>query len=373
MPHPEPSPGLPARTSRPAVRSRRRRSSQIRAFLRWYRVLSRAVQRTVLNVAAHDCLNVAQSTAYSAIVALFPALIFAAAVIGLIPDTAPIRFQLAAFFARVLPPGVGPLLEAAVENTPNHIHSLRALISAAIVSFLGASNVIATLMEGMRRARELPDNWSFWERRRRSFELVPLALAPLAVVSLLVVFGHAVSGWLSAGAGPEVRNSIYVITMLIRWTVALGTSVSVIALLYHLGVPDGPLGLPRGAFGGHRPSWIRLPVTRGHVPPAPAPVAAMRSWQASLPGAIMATAMWFLTTLAFGWYVTRFANYSEVYGSLGAGIALLFWLYIISLSVLCGAEFNVQFEMLYHVYFSRRLSGTLPKVIRPAATDSNES
>jgi uncharacterized BrkB/YihY/UPF0761 family membrane protein len=48
--------------------------------------------------------------------------------------------------------------------------------------------------------------------------------------------------------------------------------------------------------------------------------------------------------LLFGWYVTRFANYSEVYGSLGAGIALLFWLYIISLSVLCGAEFNAQLD-----------------------------
>ena len=54
--------------------------------------------------------------------------------------------------------------------------------------------------------------------------------------------------------------------------------------------------------------------------------------------------MWFLTTLAFGWYVTRFANYSEVYGSIGAAIALLLWLYIVSLSVLCGAEFNAQFD-----------------------------
>jgi membrane protein len=286
-------------------------------------------------------------------VALFPALIFAAAIIGLIPDTAPVRFQLASFFNRVLPPGVSPLLEAAFESTPNHIHSLRALISAAFVSFLGASNVIATLMEGMRRARELPDNWSFWERRRRSFELVPLALAPLAVASLLVVFGHTVSGWLAASTGPEVRGSIYTITVLVRWIVALGTSVSVIALLYHLGVADGPLGVPRGAFGDNRPNWMRLPVTRGMVPPAPAPPSRPRAWRASLPGAVMATAMWFLTTLAFGWYVTRFANYSEVYGSLGAGIALLFWLYIISLSVLCGAEFNAQFESLYHSYFGR--------------------
>ncbi len=52
--------------------------------------------------------------------------------------------------------------------------------------------------------------------------------------------------------------------------------------------------------------------------------------------------MWFITTLLFGLYVTRFANYSQVYGSLGAAIALMFWLYIIALSVLCGAEFNAQ-------------------------------
>jgi len=68
-------------------------------------------------------------------------------------------------------------------------------------------------------------------------------------------------------------------------------------------------------------------------------------WRRVLPGAIAATAMWFFTTLVFGWYVTRFANYSQVYGSLGAGIALLFWLYIVSLSVFFGAEFNSQFHL----------------------------
>ena len=53
--------------------------------------------------------------------------------------------------------------------------------------------------------------------------------------------------------------------------------------------------------------------------------------------------MWFISTLVFGWYVTRVANYSAVYGSLGAGIALLFWLYLVFLSVLFGAEFNEEF------------------------------
>lgn len=290
-----------------------------------YKVLTRAVHRTFLAVLDHDVLNVAQSTAYSAIVALFPALIVAAAVIGLLPDTAPVRAQMTAFFDRVLPPGVGALLGVAFGPDLNHTHTLRALVSAGIVSFLGASNVIATLMEGLRRAEELPDIWTFWERRRRAFRLVPLSLAPLAIVSVLVVFGHAITTWLASKFGPEVRATIYGVTLLARWVIALGASVSVIGVLYHQGVPEPTEGEGR----------------------------LLRPWQSVLPGAVMATLMWFFTTLLFGWYVTRFANYSEVYGSLGAGIALLFWLYIISLSVLSGAEFNVQFEPQLAAHFGQ--------------------
>jgi membrane protein len=299
---------------------------------RLYRVISRAVHGTFFSVLEHDCLNIAQSTAYSAIVALFPALIVAAALINLLPDTAPIRFQLAAFFGRVLPPGVTPLFAIAFGNAP-HTHSVRALISAAIVSFLGASNVIATLMEGLRRAQDQRrDSWTFWQRRLRSFKLVPLALAPLALVSLLVMFGHAVTGWFLSSVGPTVRAVFFAVTLIIRWVVALSASVGVVALIYHAGVPDDTPATITPRFGGVRGTLDEHVFS--HVPLI----------RATLPGAIVATVMWFVTTLLFGWYVTRFANYSEVYGSLGTGIALLFWLYIISLSVLCGAEFNAQLD-----------------------------
>jgi membrane protein len=311
-------------------------------------VLSRAFHRTLFSVIDHDCLNVAQSTAYSAIVALFPALIVAAAVIGLLPDTAPVRFQLAEFFERVLPPGVSQLLDAAFEITPKHTHSVRALVSAGIVSFLGASNVIATLMEGLRRARELPaDAWTFWQRRRRTFELVPLCLAPFAVISVFIIFGHAVTGWLVSIIGPQVRAPIYGTTVLIRWIGALAASVGLIALIYHLGVPDSLPAAPSSRRkAASRDIYRRLPGM--DTTAALLKTLTPRTWRVILPGALVATAMWFLTTLAFGWYVTRFANYSEVYGSLGAGIALLFWLYIVSLSVLCGAEFNAQFDAQLH-------------------------
>lgn len=306
--------------------------------LRWlYRVLPRALRATFFSVLEHDCLNIAQSTAYSGIVALFPALIVAAAVVNLLPDTAPLRFQVTALFSRVLPPGVSPLFGIAFGNTP-HTHSVRAMLSASIVSFLGASNVIATLMEGLRRAQhQSRDSWSFWQRRLRSFKLVPLALAPLGLVSLLLVFGHAATAWFVPYLAPAFRAIFSPVALIVRWIAALSASVGVIALLYHAGIPyDRPAVTPLKHGRVYR-------ALEGEV------FSQMHQIRATLPGAILATIMWFVTTLLFGWYVTRFANYSEVYGSLGAGIALLFWLYIISLSVLCGAEFNAQLDRAHAV------------------------
>jgi membrane protein len=293
--------GLTPRTHRPWYQ----RGAPARRLVR----LPVILHRTFLRAAAHDCLNIAQSTAYSAIVALFPALIVAAAIVSLLPDTAPARFQLSLFFDRVLPPDVTPLLEGYFVASP-HTQSTRALAVALVVSITGASSVIATLMEGVRRANDLPaDCWTFWQRRRRAFLLVPLSLIPFALATVLVVFGHYITLWLTLNIMPFARAPVYLLALLLRWIVALVCSTGIVALIYHMGTPM------------------------------------QQSWKRTLPGAIMSTAMWFLATLVFGWYVTRFANYSQVYGSLGAAIALLFWLYIISLSVLCGAEFNTEF---YH-------------------------
>jgi len=271
------------------------------------------LHRTALRAADHDAFNLAQSAAYSAMVSLFPALIVAAALIALLPDNAPIHAQVGTLIARFLPSDVIPLLEGYFAPSPQHTKSTHALIVAFLVSVSGASTVITTFMEGLRRAHELPDNcWTFWSRRARALALVPLSLVPMAIASGMVIFGHIFIAWMTHYVPPEIRESAYVIAFALRWVVAFIGSVGLIALLYHMGTP------------------IRQP------------------WRRVVPGAITATAMWFLTTLAFGWYVTRFANYTQVYGSLGAGIALLFWLYIFPLSFFCGAELNEHFARHSH-------------------------
>ena len=111
--------------------------------------------------------------------------------------------------------------------------------------------------------------------------------------------------------------SVYVVAFLLRWTIALLGSVGILAVIYHLGTD-----LSRHMREHLEEPWIREPWRM---------LRSDWSWRKSLPGATLATVLWFAATLLFGFYVTRYANYGHVYGSLGAAIALLFWLYLIHL------------------------------------------
>ena len=273
------------------------------------------LKRAVVQALAHDVLNLGQSAAYSAMVALFPALIVAAAGVAVLPDVTGLRGQIGYFVREVLPAPVFPLVKSYFEGAGPH--TLRALATASFVSLLGGSSVMATLMEGLARAEKMPvhgsraagaeGRWTFWQARGRALVLAAAVLIPLVVATTLVMFGQYLSLWLGAYLPAGPRGVFLAAVLVVRWAVALAGVAGVTALIYHVGSPK------------------------------------QRHWKRTVPGAVVATLLWFATTLAFGWYVTRFANYREVYGSLGTGIALLVWLYLVFLSVLCGAEFNVQF------------------------------
>ena len=69
-------------------------------------------------------------------------------------------------------------------------------------------------------------------------------------------------------------------------------------------------------------------------------------WSRVWPGAILATILWLLATLGFGWYVRNITNYNVLYGSVGTSIALLIWMYLIAAIALFGCEFNAENERL---------------------------
>jgi membrane protein len=75
---------------------------------------------------------------------------------------------------------------------------------------------------------------------------------------------------------------------------------------------------------------------------------------------VLATVLWFASTTIFGWYLRHYADYGVIYGSVGTAIALLVWLYLVSLVILIGAEFNAA-------RYPRYLFGSFSKLDRNAA------
>lgn len=270
------------------------------------------VRLASLNAFQHDCLNTAKATAYSAIFAIFPVIAVVAAMIALVPYTGPLRSQIEVFAVRVLPDSVWPLFSGFFNAEHSKPQSTTVLLGAAFVSIGGAAGVLATLMEGFRRAYGLTEDcWgSGWRGRARqwvqSYLMVPIAVVPLAVASVLVVFGHYILQTMMHFSPTGWDTGLYWTANVVRWVASLGATSAVLAVIYRFGIPVRP------------------------------------SWREVLPGATFATATWFVSTVAFGFYVTRFSHYSRVYGSLGTGVVLLVWLFLTSLTVLCGAELNAE-------------------------------
>jgi membrane protein len=261
------------------------------------------IREALLLALAHDVVNTAKAAAYSGMLMFFPAILVFATLVAQVEEGPSLVGEMRTVFEQFLPADTLDLVQSSV-NT-NHRQSSQLVFSAVLLSLFAGLGVMLSLMEGFRRAYQLPpEDWSFWGRRIRAMLLVPIALVPLALASLVIVFGHQIELWIIDNSGHELRHIVIFFWRGVRWMVALVTIATVLTALYHFGTR-------------RKEHWLRV-----------------------APGAITGTLIWFPATLAYGWYVTTVANYTRLYGSFAAGIATLVWLYITSFSVLVGAELN---------------------------------
>jgi membrane protein len=257
----------------------------------------------LLQALAHDVVNTAKAAAYSGMLMFFPTVLVITTLVSQVEESTSLIGESRAVLEQFLPPDTLDLVQSAILT--HHLHSNQLILSASILSLFAGLGVMLSLMEGFRRAYQLPpEDWTFWGRRARALALVPIALLPLGLASLIIVFGHQIEIWIIENAGHELRPFVVLFWRFIRWLVSIGTILTVLTALYHFGTR-------------RREHWLWV-----------------------LPGAIAGTLIWFPVTLAYGFYVTRVADYTRIYGSFAAGIATLVWLYLSSFSVLLGAELN---------------------------------
>lgn len=275
---------------------------------RFFSLLRRAVWRAF----GHDAFAIAKASAYSSILTFFPTLLVLGSVLAARRNTRAFLSEISEALGRILPAGA-TTAQAYLRGSTGR--SVGLLVSTSFLTLWLASGVMVSWMDGFRRCYELPKVWGLVKERFIAFSLVILAGIPLSCSTILVAFGNRIETRILFHIGHEFSPYVYLTWMLVRWIIAIVTSVAVIALIYHNAVPR------------------------------------TQPWHSVLPGATLATAAWFIVTVIFGWYLQHYADYSVIYGSLGAAIALLVWMYMISLVILIGAEFNA-------ILFPRSLLGS---------------
>jgi membrane protein len=258
-----------------------------------------------------NVFGVAKGAAYSSLLAFFPVLASLGAILASVNAGAVARVFARLLF-QVIPPGTEELVRS--RFTVRSQQSGWLILLATLLSVFAASGTMMTLMEGFQAAYRLPSGRPFLKQRGVAILLVFIAAVPAVGSSVLIVFGARIEQWMlaSLGLAPEedLRTSVILAFGLLRYVVALGATVLVTGLMYYAG-PNRPM-----------------------------------KFSSVWPGAILATVLWGLATSVFGLYVRHIANYNVLYGSIGAVIALLVWMYVLAVISLLGCEYNSVLERL---------------------------
>ncbi|HVP00696.1 MAG TPA: YihY/virulence factor BrkB family protein [Bryobacteraceae bacterium] len=270
------------------------------------------LRAALLRAYEDNCLSVAKGAAYSSLLSFFPTLTTLAAILVQAQATEVAR-NIASFLYEVVPPGTEDVvlrLFLVHGERPRYL-----LVSALTLALWAASGTIMSMIEGFRSIYRIPSGRPFVQERLMAIFLVLVSAAPVVGAAALIVFGTRAESFLIhrlglAAPDAAIQGWLELFGQVLRLGLAFASFVLVTALLYYLG-PN------------RKQTFANV-----------------------FPGAVLATILWLISTLGFSWYVRHISNYNVLYGSVGAGLALLVWMYVWSVITLIGCEFNAARERL---------------------------
>ncbi len=253
-----------------------------------------------------DGWAMASHVALSALMALFPFLIFVASLAGFVGAEG-LSVRVADILFAVWPQDVAGPIAGEVQRVLASEHRGLVTVSAVITVYL-ASNGIEAVRNGLNRAYRVVDRRSIFFRRGQSILMVLAgAVASLGLVLLAALGTSALNDLIAAAPLLEPLASISVV---VRALIA-GVVLVVALAVAHIWLPAG------------RPHWPRL-------------------W----PGIAFTLAGWFVAAWIFRIYLTSFSNMAATYAGLAGVFTAIFFLYMVAVALLFGAEFNAALARL---------------------------
>lgn len=266
----------------------------------WWQVIKRAFRES----SADNVPMLAGGVAFFAFLAVFPALIAALTLYGLLANPAEVADQVQNI-AKALPRSAQPLLtEQLTSVTQTSGGALTAgLVISLLAALWSASSGTGNLITAVNLAYDEEESRGFVKLRATALGLTLGGIVfVLLTLTLVAVVPVALD---NLGLGVVGR----VVAQVVRWVLLVGVVVVGLAVVYRV-APDR---------ASPRFRWVSA-------------------------GALVATVLWIIGSVAFSLYVNFFGNYNKTYGALAGVIVLMLWLFLTTYIVLLGAEINAESE-----------------------------
>jgi membrane protein len=260
--------------------------------------------RTYQKMNDNRLLYVAAGVVYFALLALFPAVSAFVSLYGLFADASTIDSHLS-MLAGILPSGALDILhEELTRLTQNKGSGLSfGFVSSLLIALWSANAGMKAIIDAL--------NVTYGEKETRSFirlNLLSLAFTLGAIISMMLAIGAVVVVPIVLGRVGLGSMADRLIAML-RWPVLLALVILGLAVLSRYG-PNR-----------HQPKWQWLSV-----------------------GSVTAAILWLVGSALFSWYIANFGNYDVTYGSLGAAVGMMVWMWMSTIVILLGAQLNAEIE-----------------------------
>jgi membrane protein len=262
--------------------------------------LSKRVYRMGIRVFP-ECLTISQAVAFNLFLAFFPTLLVAVGVANTRIGGKTSLLDLITDLTRFLPPGSQQVVaQFLVKRGPD---AWKLALVGWVGTLLAGTQVMKLLMEGIHMVYGEPMNAGFIRRQLRALLLLLVTMAPLVAAAILGVFGRPLRRWYGREFGHSVAlQGVWGVFFPAAAIVLAAASLTVI-------------------YRVARPYDEKL--------------------RNVLPGAMVATLLWWLANVLFGFYV-RQVPYSVVYGGLAAVIGLMIWMQVSTVIVFLGAAWNAE-------------------------------
>jgi membrane protein len=261
----------------------------------------RVAKRSVVSFYNDQGTHHAAALTYYALMSLFPSLLLAVSLLGLLGEY-PGTYNAIVHHLRDVVPTVtlAPLAAAVRAALKSKGTALGSLVISIVAALYGATGYLEAARRALNVVFEACGGRSFARRKLIDIASTSVLMALLLTTLVLMFAGGGVAKHVLGGAAASIWR-------IVRWPAALASALLVFSYIYYV-TPD-----------------VRL-----------------RGLRSVLPGALVGVALWLVASAGFSTYLANFETFNVTYGSFAAAIILLVWCWLSNVSLLLGAEVNAE-------------------------------